>query len=165
MPPSLMPLPHDSSSPSSTPPPAPAHTRPRRRRRHSPPASFPFFLLPLLLLLFLHIAVGAFLPPSSTPSIHTSRIIQAAEGKGGSSKGGRRQAITARNATDPQLLDLVGFRAGLEETYRQKRHSAVTAAGGGEGGGGGDRKPWGYWKVPSYTYLYSVDQLPTTDGS
>lgn len=35
------------------------------------------------------------------------------------------------------LLDLAGFRAGLDETYRLKRKSAAA---------GPDRKPWGYWK-------------------
>lgn len=70
------------------------------------------------------------------------------------------------NATDPSLLDLVGFRAGLDKSYRLKRQSALQALSGEasrkeggrkgrKGGGkedevtpqeGGERKPWGYWK-------------------
>jgi len=53
---------------------------------------------------------------------------------------------------------LVGFRAGLDESYRLKRQSALLTLSGQEegareegaldrgGGLGGDRKPWGYWK-------------------
>ncbi len=57
-------------------------------------------------------------------------------GGGGRGPGTTTLAPNMTRATGG-LLELAGFRAGLDETYRLKRKSAAA---------GPDRKPWGYWK-------------------
>ena len=92
--------------------------------------------------------------PSSSSSSSPSPVSSAPTSATTTSK----KNSSGKNSSDPSLLDLVGFRAGLDESYRLKRQSALLTlsgqeegakeeGGGGRGGGlGGDRKPWGYWK-------------------
>lgn len=82
--------------------------------------------------------------PAAAGAARSSTLPPA--GGGGGSGGANMTSATAprpaaagcaEGVAAPALLDLAGFRAGLDETYRLKRKSAAA---------GSDRKPWGYWK-------------------